>query len=192
MLVSPERGSEQKTLLNRHEAHTTCFLPERALRTNKANLPGQTPSWKKAAAHLSGPGFDIRWEKRFSLLGVYSDVAKGAGGKQKQMWSASRDKFLFSLFLCETCINGLQVHHTGMGGTSAPHQCCILLQLQLYSHQFWPQNTFRKPVEHFCWNSVSHECKLTSPLPWPYVFLIYFSFKQTMTTFERNEILSFC
>ena len=85
MLLSPEWGSEHETLLNPHEAHTTCFLPERALRTNKANLLGQTPSWKEAASHLLGPGFDIRREKLFSILGVYSDVAKGTGGKQKQI-----------------------------------------------------------------------------------------------------------
>jgi len=85
MLVSPEWGSEHEALLNPHEVHTTFLLPERALRTNKANLPGQTPSWKKGASRLLGPGFDIRRQKCFSLLGVYCDVAKGTGGKQKQI-----------------------------------------------------------------------------------------------------------
>lgn len=51
-----------------HEAHTTCFLPERALRTNKANLPGQTPSWNKAVSHLLSPGFDITREITFGGL----------------------------------------------------------------------------------------------------------------------------
>lgn len=82
MILSPEWGSEHKNLFNLHEAHTTCFLPERALRTNNANLPGQIPSWKKAASHLLDL---IRREKCFSLLGCYSDVVKGTERKQKQI-----------------------------------------------------------------------------------------------------------
>lgn len=79
-----------------------------------------------------------------------------------------------------------------MVGTFTPHQCCVLLQLQLYSHQFWPQNTFKMACRIVLLlssrNSMNQDCNLTLPLPWPYVFLFYFSFKQTITIFERKEI----
>lgn len=92
------------------------LLSERALRTNKANLPGQTASWKKAASDLLGPRFHIRRGKGFSLSGSYSDIAMDTVWKQKQIWSISQDEFLFSLFFCETSLNSLQVHSTVMGG----------------------------------------------------------------------------
>lgn len=143
MLVSSEWCSEHETSLNLHEAHTIFFSARKSTEGQQSKLVRSDTFLEESLISSLGPGVDIRREKCFSLSGVYSDLAKGTGWKQKQNWNASRDKFLFSLFLYETCLNSLWVHSTGMEGMSTPHHCCVLLKLQLYGHQFWPQNTFR-------------------------------------------------
>lgn len=83
------------------------FVPERALRTNKEILPGQTPSCKKAVSDLLGPTFYIRMEKHFSCLGVIQTLQWVQVWEQKQIQSDCRDELLFFLFFCEICLNSL-------------------------------------------------------------------------------------
>lgn len=78
------------------------------------------------------------------------------------------------------------------GRASSPYQCHILLQLQPTVTSSDHRTPSELPTEQFCCTSMNQECKLILPLPGLYVFLYYFSFKQTMTTFERNQIFSFC